>query len=170
MKLNVFSFKAQIDDNELTTPGTKFYNAERFGIPLRIEIGQRELQAKQLTVTRRDTLAKTTISIDDKILHKNLKSKLKQISTELRDKIYKGFQYSLIDYTDLTSINSIKAKNLASNKMYFISWCGSKQCAEEIEEVTSFSLLGFDFNSKDKQKQCIICNSKSKKSILAKRY
>ena len=40
----------EIDDNELTTPGMKFYQSERLGIPLRIEIGQKEFANKTLTI------------------------------------------------------------------------------------------------------------------------
>jgi prolyl-tRNA synthetase len=170
-KLSSLGFKGKLDDNKLTTPGTKFYEAERLGIPLRIELGQKELQTNQITITRRDTFKKTQYSLNDNQLKEKIEHLLQQISASLRKRIYTEFQDNILEvhtYQELELLT--RDDQLKYNQLYLFGWCGSKDCCEKIESTTSFNLLGFHLEKKNCKTNCIICGKEGHIAILAKRY
>ncbi|MFW9924332.1 MAG: aminoacyl--tRNA ligase-related protein, partial [Candidatus Thorarchaeota archaeon] len=162
-------FRVEIDTNLESTPGSKFYQAERFGYPVRIEIGNKELIHQSVTVCRRDTLAKYTYNFNHELLE-ILTALLLDINFSMKRKVTDDFKKHIIDLTG-TTLNSYIAKNeLRFDNMYLIGWCGLKKCAEKIETKTNFSLIGFDRDFRRNKLPCEICNKEGKVSILCKRY
>ncbi|MGC9780952.1 MAG: proline--tRNA ligase [Candidatus Heimdallarchaeota archaeon] len=169
--LSTFGFTVELDDNEITRPGNKFYRSERFGYPLRIEVGQREYQNKEMTIIRRDTFQKLIFNLDTKNLKREIKKLLKQIRKTQQDIVFKDFIERQIDLTCYKTITeAFDHLLLETDRIYLINWCGRKVCAEKIESKTNFSLLGYDHESKTIQRLCIVCQSKGHQSVLAKRY
>ncbi|MHA1220519.1 MAG: aminoacyl--tRNA ligase-related protein, partial [Candidatus Heimdallarchaeota archaeon] len=118
-KLLKMGFQIEIDLDDTTRPGSKFYRAERLGIPLRIEIGQKEITQQSLTVTRRDTLTKTKITLEDKYLKKHLKKLLNDISKSLREKVKTDYQNRVIDASQFRSLTSFQSSTrLEKDHMY----------------------------------------------------
>ncbi|MBK5114090.1 MAG: hypothetical protein KGD59_13940 [Candidatus Heimdallarchaeota archaeon] len=164
-------FKVDIDDNELTSPGMKFYQTERFGIPLRIEIGQKELSKNEITVTRRDTLQKETIDNQEATMRASILEIQQDMDESMRNKAKVTFQESIIDFSERENIdNLLDETKLEQDAMYLIGWCGSEKCAEVIEQKTNFSILGYDYQLKDNKKACLNCSTSGFISVLAKRY
>ncbi|NPE08872.1 MAG: proline--tRNA ligase [Asgard group archaeon] len=167
-----FGFKVEIDDNELTTPGMKFYQSERLGIPLRIEIGQKEFANNKLTITRRDTLQKETLNWQSQSIQAQILKTQKTMDDSMRKKALLTYQESIIDFSDKENLELLlEDTKLIQNNMYLISWCGSESCAEAIEQQTKFTILGYDYQLKHKKKKkCLYCSSFGFISVLAKRY
>jgi prolyl-tRNA synthetase len=169
--LTKMSFKVQLEDGNETTPGAKFYKTERLGIPLRIEIGKMELQNNTITLVRRDTLKKESITYNKKTLKKILQRRLKSYDRQLKKAAFSDFQKNIVDYSNEQSLlKKTTSHNLRFDRMYLFGWCGTKKCAQKIEEETAFTVLGFDYATITEQNNCQICNKKGKKAILAKRY
>ena len=169
-KLLNLGFTIELFDDNLTTPGMKFYETERLGIPLRIELGSNEIQKNELTVTRRDTLEKSKFSLNDDLLKDNLSNLLDTVSKDLRVKIQQKYKSQIVDLTTISIKEYLEKTPLQQDRMYLINWCGAQTCAKKLEELSNFSILGFDLNLKKKQVKCAICSKKGHISVLAKRY
>ncbi|RLF94037.1 proline--tRNA ligase [Thermococci archaeon] len=158
-----------LDDSE-DTPGSKYYKWELKGIPIRIEIGPRDLSDQTVTLVRRDTLEK--ITVPEKNLVDEIISLEKKIWENLRDRAIKYFK-SKIRETD----NIDFARNAIQNG-YVIQtyWCGKKKCGEKLEEKTNAKFIGIIIDKEMKEevveaKMCVNCKNKAKyKIILAKSY
>ncbi|NHJ87827.1 MAG: proline--tRNA ligase [Asgard group archaeon] len=168
-KLESMNFKVTIDTNEQTTPGAKFFQAERLGIPLRIEIGFKEQQNNLITITRRDDLTKTSIKTDSITLEKAINAMIKDYDEKIKHKTHEQFNNSIIDLTIIDAIKKLQNYQFENDKMYKIGWCGSYSCAQKIEEQSDRSLLGFEHENKT-IKNCIVCQNKGRIAIITKRY
>ncbi len=140
------------------------------GIPLRFEIGNNEFQVREITVTRRDLLTKATLKLNDKRLTEKISALLRTISKDLRNKIAQTYDEQIQDLTELSFKNYLEEHNLEHDKMYLVNWCGTQKCAEALEELSEFALLGFDLELKNTRVDCSICSEKGRISVLAKRY
>lgn len=169
-KLAKLGFKVQLLDDDLTTPGAKFYETERLGIPLRFEIGNNEFQAQEITVTRRDSLTKSTLKLNDVQLMDNITTILKTISKDLRKRIEQTHDKQIRDLTNLSFGSYLEGHDLEPDKMYLVNWCGSQKCSITLEELSEFTLLGYDLELKNTRVNCSICSKKGRISVLAKRY
>jgi len=169
-KFAKLGFKVQLDDNDLTTPGAKFYETERLGIPLRFEIGNKEYSSREITVARRDTLTKSTLKLNDKQLQEKITTILNNISNDLRKKISQTYDTQIQDLTTLSIDVYLEEHNLEADKMYLVNWCGSQKCAEALEDLSNFTMLGYELESETTRVNCSICSKKGRISVLAKRY
>ncbi|MHA1442522.1 MAG: aminoacyl--tRNA ligase-related protein [Candidatus Heimdallarchaeota archaeon] len=170
-KLMAKGFTVELDDNLQTTPGEKFYRAERLGIPIRLEIGARELANNQITVTRRDTLQKETIDYDNSKIKRQLKNKLRDIDTKLKAKAANEFKMKQVAINTWQQLRDlVSKKKLFTDHLYLLGWCGQQNCAEKIETETSFTLLGYDNDSLTEIAECLVCKQQGKISVLSKRY
>ncbi|HUT80542.1 MAG TPA: aminoacyl--tRNA ligase-related protein [Candidatus Bathyarchaeia archaeon] len=169
-QLTKLHFSIEINDDENSSPGTKFYETEKFGYPLRVELGIKELQNQTLTVTRRDTLEKMNFNLHDTNLKDLLRNILSQISLALKKQALSVFNNNILNSTEYKSLSSfLSNRTLSKDKMYLIGWCGNLDCCQKIEEETNFTLLGYKFNE-SKQCKCLNCNKEGKIAVLAKRY
>ena len=170
-KLITKGFTVELDDNLQTTPGEKFYRAERLGIPLRLEIGARELLKNQITITRRDTLEKETIKFDYAQIKRQLNKKLRDIDHQLKVDVENDFKMKQITIADYKSLQEfVQKRQLITDRFYLLGWCGKQKCADILEKETSFSILGFDNDKILQNSECIICNHQGNISVLGKRY
>ncbi|MHA1432429.1 MAG: aminoacyl--tRNA ligase-related protein [Candidatus Heimdallarchaeota archaeon] len=170
-KLLSKGFTVELDDNLQTTPGEKFYRAERLGIPIRLEIGGREMTSNQITITRRDTLQKETVTFDDSKIKRKLNNILRDIDNSLISKIATEFKAKQITIDNWKKLHDlISQKQLFADHFYLLGWCGQQNCAEKLETETSFTMLGYDNDSITETTECLICKEQGKISVLSKRY
>ena len=169
-ELELDGFTTILYNDEFTTPGTKFYQTERLGIPIRVEIGKKELDHNTITLTRRDTLEKQIFDINDNKRQSKIKTIQNKISDSLRNKALMDFKESNIDLTS-SSLDSYLQKNQLKNDIFYkIGWCGLEECAHQIEQKTNFTIIGFDIENEENKVNCTICNKQGKVAILTKRY
>jgi len=146
-----------LDDRQEYTPGWKFNQWELKGVPVRIELGPRDLQNKQVVIVRRDTGQKTMAKETDILatvenllqdIHDNLLLKARTI---LQDKI-----------TEVTSYDAFK--QIIEDKGGFIkaSWCGNIACEAKIKEETGATIRVIPFKKEIPQNGCIYCGEKGK--------
>ena len=131
-KLSDENIRAHVDDRDIT-PGNKYYEWELKGVPLRVEIGPKDLKKEELVIVRRDTGAKK--SIKQKLAVKTIKEEFAKISKNLYDKAKK-----LLD----ENIHRVKTAEEAQNKKGIVElpWCRNKDCALEIENILEGNTLG----------------------------
>jgi prolyl-tRNA synthetase len=139
-------------DKRDITPGNKFYEWELKGVPMRIEIGPRDVQNNQVVVVPRDTGVKLIIPLAE--IEVQVTKALENISNRL----FERAQTILKENTHIvTSIE--EAKNLKG--IVHLPWCGKDECALEIENILEGNTLGEPLESDDaiRQHVCPVCHS-----------
>lgn len=146
-----------LDDREGYSPGWKFNEWEMKGIPVRIELGPKDLEKKQAMVVRRDTGEKQSLSFS--ALDAEIKLILEQMQSDLYQKAEKFLQQSII-----TAENSPDAeKTLKAGKIIFAPWCGIEKCEEKWKERTGAKSLNSPLEQPKMKKDqpCFACNEKA---------
>ena len=142
-----------LDDREDQRPGFKFNEYELKGIPIRIEIGERDLAKKEVIVVRRDNFKKQSIKI------KNLSEEVSFILEDIQKNMFKKAEKLLKDnikeVKNLNELNSaIKNKKIALTPL-----CNSRECEDNLKFKTEGAkVLNIDENQPKNKGKCIICN------------
>jgi len=160
--------RVKLDDREEYTPGWKFAEYEMRGVPLRIEIGPRDVKAGTAVVVRRDTRAKESVAL----------ASLKDRVTVLLDEIQKGlFEQALRFREDNTrdASNYQEFKSIMENERGFIRavWCGNEACEDKIKEETQATIrvLPLEPESAETDGVCVCCGEPGRTpAFFAKAY
>lgn len=123
-------FRIKLDDSE-NSPGWKFAQYEMQGVPLRLEIGPKDIEKNQCVLVRRDNREKQFVSLD------NLEEAIEKALDEIHDALYQRALDNLTSKT-FTAKNYDEFLDIAANKPGFIKamWCGDSACEEKIKEDT----------------------------------
>jgi len=148
-KIRRLGYRVEIDDRDIR-PGNKYYYWERKGVPLRLEVGRRELEENCVTAVRRDTGEKFKISIP--VLGRKLSSVLADISLSILEKAKD--EVSRMEF-EVDSPENIRD---GYNRMH---WCGEEGCGRKIEERSGASLLGTPVGEEAAHGKCVICGRDS---------
>ncbi len=153
----------QIDESE-KSPGFKFADAEVKGIPIRVEIGKRDLENKEITLVRRDTLEKETIAIS--AFKERVEKLLVDIQNNMYDRALKRRDSMIYE-----AKTKEEFQDIAQNKPGFIliSWCGNTSCEDKIKEETGLKSRCIKEEISDGV--CAYCGEKAKYKIyFGKQY
>jgi prolyl-tRNA synthetase len=147
-------------DNSDKTPGFKFSDAEVKGYPIRLEVGERDLKNKTVTLVRRDTLEKITCNDLDN-LDKVILDLLNDIQNNLFNRALKRRNSMINNAKDYEEFKSI-----AENKPGFIkiNWCGNEACENKIKEDTGMKSRCLIEDEKVDGK-CAVCGKDAKCKI-----
>ncbi|MBI4066892.1 proline--tRNA ligase [Candidatus Gottesmanbacteria bacterium] len=157
MELEATGIRVEIDDREEKTVGWKFNEWELKGVPLRIEVGERELGSKELTVVRRDTGGKRSVQLS--AFSVQLKKLLNEIQKNLFEKMKKFSEENTHEVT-----NYDEFKNIMNNKKGFIRafWCGDPKCELSIKGETKATTRVLPLDAKEEKGKCIYCSNDAK--------
>lgn len=140
-------------DNSNNTPGWKFNEYEMKGVPLRLEIGPRDIENGIATVVRRDTHEKTQIELN------NIQDSVSKLLRDIQDNMYQqaleNFNNSIVETDDYdTMVKSINDKKVALSYH-----CGDSECEAEIKQNTTIKTRVI--HSYDTEHKCIYCGKPS---------
>ncbi|MEM0094923.1 MAG: proline--tRNA ligase [Candidatus Micrarchaeaceae archaeon] len=155
------SFRIKLDDREGYTPGYKFNDWELKGVPVRIEIGPKEVKDNEVVIVRRDTGAKTSTGIADII------QKVDIVLNDIQDKLYERAIKFMREHIHKTGDYSEMKRLLKAQKPGIIQapWCGSRECEDKIKEETSAKITNMPFEenaSAPKGMKCVYCGKPAK--------
>lgn len=165
-KLKQDGIRVKLDDTD-KTPGWKFSEYEMKGIPLRIEIGPRDIQNNVLTIAKRNDGSKETISIDD------VENETRRLLKVIQEEMYqKAFKHLLAHIKEVHSYDELKEVVNAKEGGYAkMMWCGCQECEDKIKADTNATSRCMPFNQEAFDDKCPICGKKSKYVVLfAKAY
>ncbi len=156
-KLKAKNYTVELDDRETYTPGWKFNELELKGIPLRIEIGPRDVEAEQIVLVRRDTGEKQTIKTKD------LEKKVEQILDEIQDNLFnKAKEYLMNNVVEVHNFNDF-VEAIKNKKLSKAMFCGEIECEDIIKEKTEgAACICIPFEQKPAKGNCIQCNTEAK--------
>lgn len=157
IKNKLKNYDVELDDRDGYTPGWKFNEWELKGIPIRLEIGPKDIEQKQVVLVRRDNNKKEPIKISQ--LDKKIKENLEDIQSNLFDKAKKFLNSSIVEANDWKDFeNHIKDRKLV--KAFF---CGEIKCEDNIKEKTNGATSRLiPFEQPKKMGKCVHCNKESK--------
>ncbi|MEM3522028.1 MAG: proline--tRNA ligase [Candidatus Bathyarchaeia archaeon] len=165
-ELQNHGISALLDDRDQYTPGWKFHEWELKGIPVRIEIGPKDLQDRCITISRRDTFERITIK-DEELINRMLKL-LDEIQSNLFNKAKKLLEEHITVAYDYSQFIEI-----LENKGGFIKacWCGRTECEDKIKEETGATIRVIPFKTEKVFSSCIYCKKEAKEVVyFAKAY
>ena len=151
--------RVYLDDREQMTPGFKFNDWEMRGIPIRIEIGPKDIAKNQIVLARRHN--QTKISLDMDGLTEKTLSELKNIQKEMFDAAKKILDERVVRVSEYQQFK----KELENGKMIDCSWCGNQTCEDKIKEETGADLRVIPSDN-TKAETCIYCKNSGTTNVL----
>lgn len=152
--------RVYVDRRDELTPGFKYNEWELKGIPLRIEIGPKDLDKNKVTVARRHTKQKSDLLFDQ--IESQIDGILQQIQVEMFETAKKSLNERIVKESDYSAFKS------ALEKGCFIDapWCGKTSCEEKIKEETMADIRVIPFESKNTNGKCIYCKEQSAANVI----
>jgi prolyl-tRNA synthetase len=152
--------RVKIDDSD-KSPGWKFNEYEMKGVPIRIEIGPREVEKGQAVFVRRDTREKILAPICD--LKARIPELLDSIHNNLIDKAA-----ALRDEKTYTALNLSEFERIINKTPGFIKamWCGDRECEDAIKEKTGATSRCMPFDGQPISDKCVCCGKDAKKLVF----
>ncbi|MFZ6014983.1 MAG: proline--tRNA ligase [Patescibacteria group bacterium] len=151
-------------DNRDMRPGPRFFEWEKKGVPLRIEIGPKDLEAGTMVTVRRDTGEKQ--SLTEEGLIDAISEMLEQIQKDMFDKALKFREENTVSVDDYDEF-----KDKVEGRFVKAHWCGSEDCEAQIKEDTKATIRCIPFDQEKEKGKCIKCGKESEgRVIFAKAY
>ena len=146
------SFRVKVDDSE-NSAGWKFAEYEMKGVPLRLEIGPKDIENNQCVLVRRDNREKIFVSLDN--LEAEIQKALNDFAQAIYDKALENLNKHTFACTTIDEIN----KALAENGDGFIKamWCGEEECEDKVKELTGVGSRCIPFEQENLSDKCVCC-------------
>jgi len=153
-KLESKDIRIHVDDREGLSPGYKFNDWELKGVPLRIEIGPKDIENQKIVVAKRYNLEKIDLSFEE---IEKIPIILDEIQVEMLKKAKEQAQNNTLEITDYLDFKS----KIEKGGFFNSPWCGKLECEDKIKEETGAEIRVIPFNSEDNTKECIYCKEPS---------
>jgi len=159
-KLDKAGISTVLDDRKEYTPGWKFNDWELKGVPVRVEIGPKDVAHGQVTLARRDTFEKMVVKDEDVV------EAIKGLLDDIQRNLFNRAKKFLEDH--ITNVRSYdEFKEVLRTKGGFIraSWCGSPECEQKIKEETGATIRLIPFERETPISNCIYCGGEAKELV-----
>ena len=158
--LKAAGIRVKVDDTD-NSPGWKFAEYEMKGVPLRLEIGPRDIENNACVLVRRDNREKTVTSLD------NLADSVKAMLDVFAKAIYEKAKANM-DNNTITATTLEEMKNNISEKPRFVKamWCGDLACEEKIKEETGMPSRCMPFAQEHISDVCTVCGKPAKSMVV----
>ncbi|MBW3019462.1 proline--tRNA ligase [Candidatus Woesearchaeota archaeon] len=150
-KLNV-----KLDDRDEYSSGWKFNEWELKGVPIRIEVGPKDVEKNQAVLVRRDTGKKETVKMT--AVAKRVEELLEEIQKSLFNKAKKFIKDSTVEAKNKTEFD----KAIKNKKMVYCKWCDTAECEEQTKDRTGAKTLNKPFEQPKITGKCTLCNKDAK--------
>jgi prolyl-tRNA synthetase len=149
-------FRVEMDDRNGFSPGFKFNEWELKGVPIRIEIGPKDVKSKQVVMVRRDTGKKETVKIN------KVSTKVKELLDEIHENLLEKASKFLEENTHKVKTYDEFKKALKKGGMIQTCWCGNRACEDKIKDDTGAKITNMPFKHEKVFCNCISCGKKAK--------
>ncbi len=151
--------RVKLDDSD-KTPGFKFSECEMRGIPLRLEIGPKDIENNQCILVRRDTGEKIVSSLEN--IEKEVVSLLEEIQNDMFKRALEHREAHTYEADTMEEFTEI-----VENKPGFVKalWCGDRECEDKIKELTQATSRCMPLNGQGKEGKCVCCSKPATKMV-----
>ena len=145
-------FRVKVDDRDKYSPGYKFNYWEMKGVPVRIEMGPRDIENGECILVRRDNGEKITVKIDE------LNAKLDELLKDIQTSMFNDCKKRMEEKTTV-ALNMEEFKNNMETNQGFIKamWCGKEECEDKIRELTGAKSRCMPFEQEKISDKCVCC-------------
>lgn len=152
--------RVKLDDRAEYTPGWKFNEWEMRGVPLRVEIGPRDLKNGQCVLVRRDTGEKASVALAD--VEGAVRELLATIQSSLFERA-KAFQAaSTHTASSLAELGQIVEEQRG---LVLAGWCGDPECEAKVKDETGATIRNIPFDSTGTADRCVCCGGPAKHTV-----
>ena len=146
------SFRVKVDDRDKYSPGYKFNYWEMKGVPVRVEMGPRDIENGECILVRRDTGEKETIKIDE------LNSKLEELLEDIQNNMFDECKKRMEEKTTIALNMEEFKENMEENQGFIKAmWCGKEECEDKIRELTGAKSRCIPFVEEKLSDKCVCC-------------
>ncbi len=156
-KLEKAGVRVKLDDSD-NSPGWKFNEWEMKGVPLRIELGPRDIEEGNALIFRRDTLEKTAYSLVG--LENSVSDLLKSVQSDMLEAARVRRDNRIVYATDLDGI----LKGVDGGNFVKAGWCGCRECEDKVKVETAATARVYAEG--ETAEKCAVCNGKAKHMII----
>ncbi len=163
-KLKAKGIRVKLDDSD-NSPGWKFAEYEMKGVPVRIEIGPKDIENGQCVAVTRHNREKTFIELDGELeeFAKKVSEKLEEVRTGLYNIAYENRKNHTYDCTSIDEIiNVLKEKG---DGFVRAMWCGNEECEDKVKELTGVGSRCIPFEQETLSDKCVCCGRPAKKLV-----
>ena len=154
-------YRVELDAREQYSPGYKFNDWEMRGVPVRIELGPRDIENNKCVVVRRDNSEKIEVSLDE------LNEKLEVILEDIQKSMYDACVKRVKEKTTIAHNLEEFEENLKNNQGYVKTmWCGDAECEEKIHELTGAKSRCIPFEQENLGDKCVCCGKPAKTMVV----
>ena len=155
------NYRVEVDTREQVTPGYKFNECELKGIPVRIEIGPRDIENGKCIIVRRDTLEKKEVSIS------NIEDEIEATLKDVQNNMFTICQKRLEEKTQIAKTLEEFETIINSNQGYIKAmWCGDIGCEDKIKELTGAHSRCIPFEQEHIADTCVCCGKEANKMVV----
>ena len=153
------NFRVKVDDSD-KSPGWKFSEQEMRGIPIRVEIGPKDIAANKCVICRRDTREKIEVSIDE------LESKVGEVLETMQKEMLERARAHREEHTYVAR-NFDEFTKIFEEKSGFVKamWCGDQACEDTIKEKLAVTSRCMPFEQEQLSDVCVCCGKPAKKMV-----
>ena len=152
--LELEEIRVHVDDRNELSPGYKFNDWELKGVPLRIEIGPKDIEKQSMVIAKRYNREKSSLSFTE---IKKISSILDDIQKNMLKNAQEQARENTIDISDYTEFKS----KIEGGGFFNAPWCGKLECEEKIKEETGADIRVIPFGSKNSNLKCTYCQEQS---------
>ena len=159
LKSALKGFRVKVDDTD-KSPGWKFSEAEMRGIPVRVEIGPKDIEANKCVLVRRDTREKIECSLDE------LETKVAELLDTIQKDMLERARAHREAHTYVAT-NLEEMEDILTNKPGFVKamWCECQECEDKIKEKFAATSRCMPFEQENLSDVCVCCGKPAKKMV-----
>ncbi|MDF9841345.1 MULTISPECIES: proline--tRNA ligase [unclassified Paenibacillus] len=158
--------RVRVDDRADLTPGWKFNEYEMRGVPVRLELGPRDMENGVCVLVSRITGEKKVIQQDN--LVEEVQAMLEQVHNEMFERALK---FREDHFYSVDSLEEMKASMEEKRGFALAGWCGTEECEDKVKEETGAGSRNIPFNPAEQKTACICCGKPAKHTVVfAKAY
>ena len=155
------NFRTELDLRDNYSTGYKFNDWELRGVPVRIELGPRDIENGVCVLVRRDTLEKTTVKLNE------IQEKVSELLEDIQQNMFDECAQRVKQRTTIARNMDEFIKNINENQGYVKAmWCGKEECEIKIKELTGASSRCIPFEQEKISDNCVCCGEKAKKMVV----
>jgi Prolyl-tRNA synthetase len=130
------------------------------GVPIRLEVGPKDIEKNQVVLARRDNGEKIVVSMDD------IEAKIPALLDEIHNAMFEAAK-AVREQKTSVALNMEQFKDIVENKTGFVKamWCGDRACEDKIKEDTGATSRCMPFDQEDLSDTCVCCGKKAKKLV-----
>jgi len=153
--------RAKVDDRPDQSPGWKFNEYEMRGIPVRVELGPRDMENGQVVLVSRVSGEKRIVAQDRFV------EEVQQMLTEIHNDMFeKAKQFRDEYFTSVETLDEMKQFLDQQRGFVLAGWCGSNACEAHVKEETGATSRNIPFEPAERKTKCLVCGEAAKHTVV----